>query len=309
MATRIRVPWIVDVVRVSDPSEIYAFNDEQRVDRHFTARGPLLNRLIVGRIRRWFEIESRLLPSLLPRSDKDRAERQRVLAAMLDPKQGHVLWSERQLDALAAFVRALTNYEDMAVTVQETVGRLFDVAYKADAATWEAATLIDRFREGFSPAQIVWEITGRLRRAFELLRGRAGQDRWAMHATAIGVHGIVHALDRMRFLRAMPEAASLSDDAVLARSLAPPKQVPRTIDGKLATPLCPTTLHAGTLILLQLDKAMPRAPDAETIFMHGHWNACPAQAFVTALLLAVWHRSFGDQSVPPSQGSHAGSDS
>jgi len=29
----------------------------------------------------------------------------------------------------------------------------------------------------------------------------------------------------MRLLRAMPEATSLSDDAVLARSLAPPKQL------------------------------------------------------------------------------------
>jgi hypothetical protein len=27
------------------------------------------------------------------------------------------------------------------------------------------------------------------------------------------------------------------------------------------------------------------------VFMHDHWNACPAQAFVTELVRAAWRRS------------------
>jgi hypothetical protein len=291
MATRIRVPWILDVVLVSEPSEIRALDNEPLIDRRFIPRGPLLNRLIVERIRRWFEIDGRLLPSLLPRADKDRAKRQRELATALDPTQGHALWTDLQLDALSAFVGGRGSYEDMGITVQETVGRLFNPSYKADRASWHTAVLVDRFRNGFSPAQIIWQATGRLRRAFDLLRKRAEQDRWAMHATAIGAHGIVHALERMRLLRAMPEATSLSDDAVLARSLAPPKQLLRTVEAALSTPLSAKELRPGTLVMMQIDKAMPRAPDAEMIFMRDHWNACPAQAFVTTLLQAVWHHS------------------
>jgi hypothetical protein len=111
-----------------------------------------------------------------------------------------------------------------------------------------------------------------------------------MHGTAIGMHGIVHALERMRDLRASPEAASLGEDAVMGRCLAPPKQVPRTVEAMLSAPLTAKSLRPGTIVMLQLGKAGPCAPDGETAFMQGHWNACPAQAFVTGLVQAVWRR-------------------
>ncbi len=44
MATRIRVPWVLDVVLVSEPSEIRALDDEPLIDRRFIPRGPLVNR-------------------------------------------------------------------------------------------------------------------------------------------------------------------------------------------------------------------------------------------------------------------------
>jgi hypothetical protein len=295
MAIRIRVPWIIDLVLVADPAEIRVLDDAAPVDRHLDGRGPLLNRLIVGRMRRWFAIDGRRLPSLLPRGDRERIEHQRLLTEMLDPANGRK-WNDVQLDELVAFVRGRRRYDRAAITVQETVGRLFDPAYAADSSSWEAAALVDRFRDGFSPLQIIWHVTGRLRRAFDLLRARSRQDRWAMHATAIGVHGIVHALERMRQLRSLPDAMSFTDEAVLARSLAPPKQVPRVVDETLATPFADEPLRAGTLVMLRLNDAMPRAPDAETIFMSGHWNACPAQAFITTLLKEVWHRSCREDS-------------
>ena len=230
MAQRIRVPGLVDLVLVADPSEIRALNEEPRLDRRFLPRGPLVNRLIAGRIRRWFQIKGQPLPSLAARGDPVRAERQRELAIALDPAGGRALWSEPQLDQLASFVRGVGTHDGAAITVQEIVGRLFDPLYAADPESWRAATLIDRFREGFSPVQIIWLITGRLRRARALLVERANQNRWAMHGTAIGVHGIVAALERMRQLRALSDATSLGDDAVLGRCLAPPKQVPRTVE-------------------------------------------------------------------------------
>jgi hypothetical protein len=295
MARHIRVPGIVDVVLVSDPAEIRALDDQQKIDRNFIPRGPLVNRLIVGRIRRWFEIMGQLLPSLTPRGDQVRADRQKQLAAALDPahesSQGSPLWTDAQIDSLAAYVRGAGGDEAAAITTQEIVGRLFDTQYRADRATWQAAKMIDQFRDGFSLIQIVWQLTGQLRRARDLLVNRAKDDRWTMHGTAIGVHGIVQALAGMRALRALPTAASFSDDTVLGRCLAPPKRVPRTVEASLETPFVSDSLKAGAIVMLQLETAGPQAPDAEMVFMRDHWNACPARAFVTALLKTVWRRS------------------
>jgi len=297
MARRIRVPGIVDVVLVSDPAEIRALNDQTPIDRNFIPRGPLINRLIVGRIRRWFEIMGQLLPSLMPRGDQTRADRQSQLAASLNPAHRPAPWTDAQIATLADYVRGGGTDDGAAILTQQIVGGLFDPLYRADAATWQAAKLIDRFRDGFSPVQIIWQITGKLSRARGLLVERAKNDRWTMHGTAIGVHGIVQALVRMRQLRASPMAASLGDDAVLGQCLAPPKQVPRTVEASFATPLVGDPLAAGTIVMLQLEAAGPQAPDAEMIFMRGHWNACPAWAFVTALLQTVWRRSLQENVV------------
>jgi hypothetical protein len=291
VARRIRVPGLVDIVLVTEPGEIRALADEPKVDRDFARRGPLINRLITGRIRRWFHIGEQRLPSLVPRGDVVRAERQIALFNSLPPADGRPVLSDTQLEQLASYVSGKALRDDAAIIVQEIVGQAFSPDYTADRRSWKAAELIDRFRDGFSLREILWRITGRLRRSRRLLVDRAKEDRWAMHGTAIGMHGILQALDRMRDLRATPDALSLGEDAVLARCLAPPRQVPRMAAAMLATPATPKHLRPGTLVMLRLREAGPRAVGPETVFMHGHWNACPAQAFVTELLRAVWRRS------------------
>jgi hypothetical protein len=156
MARHIRMPGVVDVVLVRAPEEIRAFDEAPSLDHNFIARGPLVNRLITGRIRRWFAIKGQLLPSLALRGDPIRAERQKQLAAELDPAGGRALWSDAELDALANYVRGEGSDEAAAVTTQHVVGRLFDSGYSADRASWNAAVLIDKFRDGFSPIQIIW---------------------------------------------------------------------------------------------------------------------------------------------------------
>ena len=98
-----------------------------------------------------------------------RSESQQGLARALDPAR-RALWTEAQIGRLTDFVGSKADpdsdaAEDMAVVVQEIVGRLFDQEYAADRASWRAAEQIDRFRDGVSPVQIIWLITGRLRHA------------------------------------------------------------------------------------------------------------------------------------------------
>jgi hypothetical protein len=285
------VPGLVDIVLVTEPEELRALDDDPKVDRNFAARGPLINRLITRRIRRWFHIDDQRLPSLVPRDDVVRAERQQQLFNSLPPAGGRAVATTAQLARLASFVRGTSARDEAAVTVQEIIGRALNPDYTADQESWKASELFDRFRDGFSLREIFWRITGRLRRSRQLLIDRAQRDRWTMHGTAIGMHGVIQALDRMRDLRAAPDAESLGEDEVLARCLAPPRQAPRTVETTLATPVAAKNLRPGTLVMLRPREAWPRAPRPEMAFMHGHWNACPAQAFVTELIRAVWRRS------------------
>jgi hypothetical protein len=296
VARRLRVPGLVDFAWVADPAEIRAIDEHPEVDRRFVPRGPLVNRLVVSRIRRWFQIDDLPLPSLAPRGDAVRAARQREVAASLDPMSGRPLWSEGQLVRLAAFVRGESSTDAAAVAVQEIVGRLFFADYTADGDSWRAAEIIDKLRSGFSLAEIVWQITGRIRRARALLVDRAQWDRWAMHGTAIGLHGIVHALERMRDLHSQPDARSLSSETMLGECLAPPRRVPRTVETTIIGTGIVDGASPGTIIMLELEASAPGGASAEMVFMSGHWNQCPAHAFVKALLLAVWTRSFQGRS-------------
>ena len=284
MAKRIRVPGLVDVILVSEPAEIFALNDEPRLDRRFAARGPLANRFIAGRIRRWFQVNGLPLPSLSRRGDAVRAERQKSLAAELDPAAGRPLWTEAQVERLASYVRGESTRAEAAIEAQEIVGRNFFAEFNADTASWQAAAMVDDFRDGFSLKQIAWIVTGRLRRAFDLLTRRAQDDRHALHGIAIGVHGIIGALDRMRALHAGADRLSLSEEAAIARALAPPKRVARVVEEGFPTPASARRTSPGTIVFLDLGKAGVAAPDAGTVFMRGRWNFCPAEAFVTELV-------------------------
>ena len=80
VARRYRIPGLIDLTFVSDPEEIRTLAADPALDRRFERRGPLVNRLVAGRIRRWFQVDGRPIPPLSPRGDADRAARQKCLA-------------------------------------------------------------------------------------------------------------------------------------------------------------------------------------------------------------------------------------
>jgi hypothetical protein len=289
VARRYRIPGLIDLTFVSDPEDIRALAADPALDRRFERRGPLVNRLVAGRIRRWFQADGRPIPPLSPRGDADRAARQKSLRASLEPGAGQPLWTEPQLQRLVAFVQGRLPAEEAGVTLQEIVGQRYNPAYVADRASWEAARMLDDFRDRFvSPRHLVWLVTGRLRRARALLVERAGNDRHALHGTAVGLHGVMGALERMRELRAHPQSGSINDRMALSRCLHPPRRVPRTVEAMVTTAATARPLPPGAIVLLELEQAGSRAPDPDITFMHGSWNFCPAEAFVPALLKAVW---------------------
>ena len=296
MARRIRIPWLADLLTLDQPAEIRAVIAHPALDRDFAARGPLVNRLITGRIRRWLALDGRPLPALAPRGDRLREQRQESLAAELDPDRGRLLWTHDQLGRLADYVAGRTGRDQAGIAVQEIVGRCFDPGYRADAASWEAARTLDDWRDGgvrYLLRDLWWAASGRLRRATELLAERAGDDRHAMHGTAIGVHGIVDALERMRALRATAAAGSIDAATAVARCLQPPRRVLRSVEAPLPVAFADPPLRPGSLVMLDLAEAGARAPDPDIVFMQGRWSFCPAMRLVPALLRAAWEASAG----------------
>lgn len=291
MARRIRIPWLVDLTLVDQPAEVRSLAVVPELDRDFAARGPLVNRLITGRIRRWFRVNGRPLPALAPRGDRLRAQRQESLEVELRPDDTTRLWTHAQLAPLADYVAGQAARDVAGIMVQEIVGRRFDPGYCADAESWAAAVTIDAYRDGgvrHLVRDLWWAASGRLHEAHTLLARRAGDDRHALHGTAIGVHGIVAALERMRTLRASSSAESIDAATAVARCLRAPRRVPRSVETVLPTPFTRAPLRPGGLVMLELASAGERAPDPDIVFMTGRWSACPARDFVPALLRAAW---------------------
>jgi len=281
----IRIPFLIDLKRVDQKPDILALVPDQRLDRDFVSRGPLVNRLLTGLINGTLRVDGKPLPSVARRGDAERARSQAALHARLDPAKG-LLWDDETLGRLVAAVRGTAGPETIGPAAQQAVGRLFDKHYVGDAESFQAAKDLDDAVHSVNPIRLfTLHLMGQLRRSRRLLTERVGGDLAGVHGTGVAVHNIVHGLEHMRALwRKAPRPST--DEAVRACLFAP-KTVLRqaTAGGGTAA----GDVRPGTLVMIELEKARKIAPDAVTVFMAGTWAECPAGAFVAALVRAVWN--------------------
>jgi len=279
----IRIPFLIDLKRADTEPDIRALVPDQRLDRDFLSRGPLVNRMLVGRIDEALRVDGKPLPSVAPRGDQERARSQAALHARLDPAKGP-LWDDETLGRLVGAVRGSAG-ADIGPAAQQAVGRLFDKHYVGDADSFQAAKDLDDAVHAVNPVRLfVLKRLGQLRRSRRLLTERVNGDLAGVHGTGIAVHNIVRGLEHMRELwRRTPRPSA---DEVVRACLFAPKTVLRQATGKGGT--IAGDVRPGTLVLLELEKARGVSPSAETVFMAGTWAECPAGAFVAALIRAVW---------------------
>jgi hypothetical protein len=288
MARSIRVPGLVDIKKIDDKAEIHTLSLDERLDRRFEKRGPLVNRFLMGRIRGALTVDGKPLPAVAPRGDAERASHQAALRARLDPASGP-LWDEATVAALVAAVRGEAGAPRIGPAAQQAVGRLFAPEYVGDAASWRAAKDLDdavRTRNPLRALQL--HITGRLRRSRKALARRVNGDLAGTHATGIAVHNLVRGFEAMRDLWAKGHPRPSADEAV-GRCLFAPQTVLRQATVKGGT--LAGDVRPGTLLMYELDKIRAHAPGADAVFMAGTWAECPAVAFVPALLRVVWERA------------------
>jgi hypothetical protein len=290
----IRIPFLIDLKRVDSEPDIRAMALDQRIDRDFVSRGPLVNRFLAGRVSGALRVDGKLLPSIAPRGDAERARSQAALHKRLDPAKGP-LWDDETIGGLVAAVRGSASADTVGPLAQQAVGRLFNKNYVGDAASFQAAKDLDDAVRTFNPVRLFkLKLLGQLRRSRRLLAERVNGDLAGVHGTGIAVHNIVHGLQHMRELwGAQPRPSA--DDAVRACLFAP-QRVLRQATAKGGT--VAGEVRPGTLVLLELEKAREASPGAETVFMAGTWAECPAGAFVAALLRAVWEGALAAEKRP-----------
>ena len=69
MSRSLRIPGLVDLIRTDARSEIRDLAVDGRLDRRFEARGPLVNRILLQRVRSVLRVDGVPLPSVAPRGD------------------------------------------------------------------------------------------------------------------------------------------------------------------------------------------------------------------------------------------------
>ena len=218
---------------VSEPAEIFALNDEPRLDRRFAARGPLVKPL-----------HCRAHPALVPGQwpAAPLAVAPRRCGARRSPEEpcggarsgggtpivdGGASRAARQLcprrRRRARKRRSQPRRSSDGTSSRELQRRRGELESGRDGRRFSRRLLVEADRlDRHRPA--------RAARSTCCTR-RAQDDRHALHGTAIGVHGIVGALDRMRALHAgrRPRSRSARRPRSPVRS-PPPKRVARVVE-------------------------------------------------------------------------------
>ena len=280
-------------------SEIRALAADGRLDRRFEARGPLVNRLLLRRIRSVLRVDGVPLPSVAPRGDARRARAQEALAAPARSRRGHAAvgrgdhpsaWSAlctRQRQALRRSGRRRSRRS----------GRLFVADYRVERQELGAPRSCSRppCRPATRCARLFLTLSGRLARARALLAELVDGDLAGVHATGIAVHNLVRGFERMRELWSEPRwRVRSATDAVVAQCLfAPPSVLRQATDAGATVAGAVRAGHAGRAPARR--RARAQRPGRDVAFMAGSWAHCPAAAFVPALLRAVWERALAEE--------------
>ncbi|TYC55769.1 hypothetical protein FMN50_12125 [Rhodobacterales bacterium] len=291
---RLKLPLLADLILTDVPQEVRALADDPALDRGFRRKGPLLNRILAGRIRSVMSIRGVPLPSIALRGDADRARNQQQLEQRLDALADNRAFDPGGIEAVVQAMR-ISDPRQIGLASQRLVGRMFDPEFQADDESWDAALLLDRALKTRNPLlSFWWSITGQLSRAKQVLLKRCSGDFAAVHATGIAVHNLAAAFTEMANLLERPgwEDGAARERAVI-RTLAAPQTVVRQAPGPGVSRV--GTVSEGTLVLLEAAKANEADPGGGTAFLTAGWSRCPAHRAVPVLLDHVWHAATGGE--------------
>ncbi|WP_321859933.1 hypothetical protein [Burkholderia cenocepacia] len=285
------ISGLVDVIKVDQPADILQIARDGTLDRAFGSGKPLLNSLLVRRILKVLSYKGRRFPTMSARTAPGRETRQDALWQKLNAVAPDIRSAPADLEPLAAWVRDTNTGVAVGPLVQQVIGRLFNPTFEADEATWAAAQVMAAsLAPGNVLRKLTWQVTGKVTRAKALLASMVGGDLAGVHAVSVAIHNIVKGLDQMRglYLDASMRQ-TLTPEMASRRCLFAPGVVLRQATSSGTVGGCPYA--AGTLLLLELEKARQASGDESMIFLADTWSRCPAEQWVPAMLEGVWKRA------------------
>jgi hypothetical protein len=286
-----RIPGIVNLFEVSDPSEIKALSNDPIVDRFFDTRTCPINLFLLKRSLIVLSFKNRRFPTMKPRLCEKRARAQDELWRKLDDQVAAVKAGPIDLAPLAEWIKGVGSEAEVGILAQQVLGRLFRNGFTATPESWAAALVLVAAPRSSNPAKMFWWfMTGKVRRAKGVLANMVGDDLSAVNAIGIAVHNLAKSLRQMRSLYAdVDSRKALSAEAAAEKCLRAPVSVYRqsTAKGTLNGAAFPK----NSLFVLEIGKASQLAGGRPLIFMEESWSRCPASTWIPAMLEGVWRRS------------------
>jgi hypothetical protein len=288
---RIRIPWLVDLVIAEDADEIESLARDTNLDRAYGNRSVLVNGMLLRRIRKVLQFGEKPFPTVSPRNSAGRAAEQDALWQRLNERASLLTSGPDELEGLASWVRGKGSMDSCGLLVQQVVGCLFAPEFQATPASWDAALVLDKAPRTMNFLLLAWwSFTKRVDRAKLLLAQMVDGNLAGLHATGIALHNIVKGMNRMRDLYSdQARRSSLSPEEAASLCLSAPAALIR--QPTTAVKLAGAELDSATVVLLKLETANEKSPNADLSFLRKTWSRCPAEQWVPALLEGVWRRA------------------
>src|SRR5690349_18823136 len=245
MTKLIEVPYVGALLIVDELEHLQLLNRSEAVRRPLSEEGGLLMRFLHKRLFSDLRFAGHVLPALIDKDSRSREYHQAAVEALLADYRAQGRVTDEDLAPLFSFVAGKLDAEAAAIATQQVLGRWFQPGYKATKKTLDAAKRIEQWtmplpRLGF----------GALERAKALLYKTAGEDVRGVHATAVTVHHVVDALNRMRKLA--KSSPGLGHAELLEQVLRPPPTLLRICEREQSFPFLDRPLPAGTVVLIRM---------------------------------------------------------
>jgi hypothetical protein len=306
MARLIRIPGIASLLLVRQASEIDDLLDHPLLERAFSRRGGLINRLVVSMIDRQIRFKGEVLPALRPGADAVRQQGQASLFAELDRQAAAGNWPKAPVEQMGRYVATGREEREAEAALAYAMAWPFlasapasaeDDAYKPHGRhLWRLHRRVARANRPFSLAGRLLRLFRADRRAREAILRLVGGRLYGLHAVELTLANGREILANMR--RIVEEAprgkAPTAQQLAWAAVRTAPERVIRQIGETHASlPNVRGRVPPHTLVFLAMRSSLTPDQASGYEFASTHWSACPARRYVHGLFAAVARAAHG----------------
>jgi len=288
---RRRIYGLIDQIEVDSPEEISSVVQDPRADRQFYTPTALVNWFLLERSLSALSVAGKRLPTMTPRDSVAGGLKRDNLWKALELKIPSIRQGPPELEPLAVWVSGAKGDPEVGILTQQLLGKLFSDRFVATPESWNAAkVLVAAPRLTNLPKLLWWTVSGKVRRAKQVLADMVDGDLAGVNAIGIAVHNVVKGLEQMKRLY-LDEAtrSTLSAEQAAQQCLFAPISLFRQATSAGSVNGCP--FSRGSLFILNIGIAAKAAAGRRLVFLEDSWSRCPAAGWVPAMFEGLWKRA------------------